>query len=428
MKILNLSTFDLAGGAARSAYRMHRGMLNINVDSLLLVQHKQSNDNSVATAENKLMAKLRSTGDSLLLNFYKNRQQYFSPQWFPDALLKQVNRFSPDIINLHWICNGFVPIEALAKFKQPLVWTLADMWAFTGGCHYSLGCDRYMTSCGNCPQLQSGRENDLSKSIWQRKDKKWHDLNLTIIVNSEWMAKCARASSLFRDLRIEVIPAGLDTNVFKPIDQRLAKDLLNLPQEKQLVLFGAVGGTEDARKGFHLLQSALKNLSQTDWSDRIELVVFGAAKPEQPFDLGFPCHYLGKLQDDLSLRIAYAAADVLIAPSIEEAFGQIASESLACGTPVVVFANTGLMDIVDHQQNGYVAKHSSIEDLATGITWVLEDLDRQKKLRHASRIKAERKYSTELIANQYLKLFHEILPQPHTTKNSQDPTPTCSII
>jgi glycosyltransferase involved in cell wall biosynthesis len=410
MKVLHLSTFDLAGGAARAAYRIHQGLLRFDIDSQMVVQHKQSRDPTVITAESKLVAKLRSIGDSTVLKFYQHRQQIFSPQWFPDNLLRSVNRFTPDIINLNWVCNGFVPVEALTKFKQPLVWTLQDMWAFTGGCHYTLGCDLYKVSCGNCPQLQSNRDADLSRSVWRRKTKAWKNLNLTVIAPSEWMAKCARTSSLFRDVRIEVIPFGLDTTVFKPITSHIARELLNLPQNKQLVLFGAVDATGDKRKGFHLLQTALTKLKQSGWGDRIELVVFGSSKPDKPLEIGFPIHYLGKLQDE-SLRNAYSAADVMIAPSIEEAFGQTASESLACGTPSVVFTNTGLKDIVDHKQNGYVSNYCDEEDLANGIAWVLEDSERLQALRHAAREKAECEYAMEIQANRYLSLFHEILNQ-----------------
>lgn len=412
VKVLHLSSFDLIGGAARAAYRIHQGLLGIGIPSQMLVQYKVGGDLTTQTVEGKIATRVRSFIDSTALNAYPQRQQLFSPQWFPDAIAAKVAQINPDIINLNWVCNGFLRAETLAKLNRPLLWTLQDMWPFTGGCHYSQGCDRYKVECGNCPQLQSDREADLSRTVWQRKAKAWKNLNLTVVAPSEWMAQCARASSLFHDRRVEVIPFGLDTNAFKPIDTRMARDLLDLPTDKHLVLFGAINATGDTRKGFHLLQAALKSLSQAGWSDRIELVVFGAAKPESPVDLGFPIHYLGKLQDDLSLRIAYAAADVMIAPSIEEAFGQTASESLACGTPVVVFTNTGLKDIVDHQRNGFVANYCDTEDLAKGIAWVLEDPERHHKLRYAAREKAEQEYAMEVQAQRYLSLFHDILKYP----------------
>ncbi|PSB59240.1 glycosyltransferase family 4 protein [Chamaesiphon polymorphus] len=412
MKILHLSSFDLSGGAARSSYRIHQGLQASGITSQMLVQFKSGTDQSVIMAEGKVQARARSFCNGLALKSYSQCQSMFSPQWFPDGVAAKVARIDPDLVNLNWVCNGYLQVETLTKLKKPLVWTLQDMWAFTGGCHYTLGCDLYKVSCGSCPQLQSDREADLSRSVWQRKAKAWQNLNLTVVAPSEWMAECARSSSLFRDVRIEVIPFGLDTNIFKPIDPRSARELLDLPQDKQLILFGAIDATGDTRKGFHLLQTALKQLSQDGWRDRLELVVFGSSKPEKPLDLGFPIHYLGKLQDDLSLRVAYAAADVMIAPSIEEAFGQTASESLACGTPVVVFTNTGLADIVDRQQNGYVADYCDTQDLARGIAWVLEDSERHQRLRVAARHKAEREYAMDVQAHRYLSLFHKILDRP----------------
>jgi glycosyltransferase involved in cell wall biosynthesis len=156
------------------------------------------------------------------------------------------------------------------------------------------------------------------------------------------------------------------------------------------------------------LLAALQQLDNHEWQDRLELVVFGASAPKQPIDLGFKTHYLGFMRDDLSLALAYSAADVTIVPSIQEAFGQTASESLACGTPVVAFNATGLKDIVDPQLNGYLAKAFDIEDLARGITWVLEDRDRHQKLQYHARDKALREFATEVQARRYLSLYQEI--------------------
>lgn len=410
VKVLHLSSFDLVGGAARAAHRIHQGLLRIGTPSQMLVQYKVGGDRTTQTVEGRIATRFRSFINSTALNTYPQRQQQlFSPQWVPDAIAPKIAQINPDIINLHWVCNSFLQIETLAKFNKPLVWTLQDMWAFTGGCHYSEGCDRYRTACGHCPQLQSNKDNDLSRWVWQRKANAWKDLNLTIVAPSVWMAKCARSAALFQGLRIEVIPFALDTQQFKPIDSKVARDLLNLPQDKQLVLFGAINATSDTRKGFHLLQAALKQLSQDGWSDRLELVVFGSTAPDKPVDLGFKVHYLGRLQDDVSLCVAYAAADVMVAPSIEEAFGQTASESLACGTPVVVFRDTGLEDIVDHQRQGYTAHHSDTEDLARGIAWVLEDQERHDSLRCAARKKTLQEYDIELQAERYLNLFNQIL-------------------
>ena len=416
MKALLLSTSDINGGAARAAYRLHQGLQVINVNSQMLVRAKFSVDRTVI-AEKNILTKLGPPLSGLPLRLYPRRDRtMFSPQWFPDAIAPKVAQLNPDVINLHWVCNGYLQIETLAKFNKPLVWTLQDMWAFTGGCHYSQGCDRYTDSCGNCPQLHSNQDWDLSHWVWQHKAKAWKDLNLTIVAPSSWMAKCVSSSSLFKHLRVEVIPFGLDTEKYKPINRKLARDLLNLPQDKQLVLFGALAATEDRRKGFHLLLPALQKLS-SGWQDNIELVVFGASKPENSVDLGFRAHYLGQFHDDISLALVYSAADVMIVPSIQESFGQTASESLACGTPVVAFNATGLKDIVDHQQNGYLASPFEIEDLVRGIAWLLEDGDRHRTLCASARKKAEQEFTLELQARRYLSLFTEILDRGDRQKH-----------
>lgn len=409
IKVLHLSSFDIVGGAARAAYRLHQSLKMAGMDSQMLVQYKKGDDSTVNSLEDKFRSRLRSSLDGLPLQLYPKRKSGLSSQWFPDAIETKVKQVNPDIINLNWINNGYLSVETLTKFTKPIVWTLQDMWAFTGGCFYSSGCDLYQKSCGNCPKLNSGKTNDLSRWNWQRKAHAWKNLNLTIITPSSWMAKCASSSSLFKEKRIEVIPFGLDTTIFKPIEQKLARQQLNLPQNKKLVLFGAINALHDARKGFQLLQTALKSLSQTEWQNQIELVIFGSARPEKPVDLGFPSHYMNFIQDDFLLRLVYSAADVMIAPSIEEAFGQTASESLACGTPVVVFAQTGLADIVDHQQNGYIANYCDPDDLAKGITWILEDKERYQQLRSSAREKSEREFKLELQGHRYTSLFEEIL-------------------
>jgi glycosyltransferase involved in cell wall biosynthesis len=417
MKILHLSTTDIDGGAARAAYRLHQGLQAEGVQSQMLVQEASSGDRTVTAPKSSLMqgiARSKITLDVLPLKFLYPRWQRsdpFSLQWLPDRSYDQIQALQPDIINLHWIGAGFIRPQTIARLRQPLVWTLHDMWALTGGCHYSGACDRYQGRCGACPSLQSHSDADVTRWQWQAKAKAWSVANLTIVAPSEWLGKCAAASSLLGNHRIEVIPNGLDLQVYRPIPQAIARDLMRLPMDKKLLLFGAMNATSDPRKGFQLLQPAMQQLSQAGWGDRmhpLELVVLGANAPAQPLDLGFKIHYLGKLGDDLALAAAYSAVDAVVIPSLQDNLPNVVMEAMACGTPCIGFNLGGLPDMINHQTNGYLVRPLEVEDLAMGIQWVLGDGDRLNALSQQARFKAEQAFALGLQAQRYTQLFTEL--------------------
>jgi glycosyltransferase involved in cell wall biosynthesis len=413
MKVCLLNYSDGGGGAHIAAYRLHQGLRQLHVDSTVLVSEKTLDDITVLAKKNRLAkvwGKVAPILDRMPVSLYPipNNLTY-SAQWLPDRISPRIARINPDIINLHWVNSGYLQIETLAKFNKPIVWTLHDMWAFTGGCHYSGQCERYTNSCGACPQLESERDWDLSRWIWKRKSKSWKNLNLTILTPSQWLADCARQSSLFHGLRIEVIPNSLDTQCYKPIEPKLARDLLNLPQDKQFILFGSVHAISDARKGFQFLLPSLQKLSQTEGKEQIEILIFGASEPKDPIDFGFKVHYLGKQNDDISLSLLYSAADVFVAPSLEDNLPNTIMEALACGTPCVTFNIGGMPDMIEHRRNGYLAKPFDTEDLAQGISWVLSDQGRYQELAKYSRNKVEKEFTQEIQANRYLSLFEGLI-------------------
>lgn len=416
MKVLLLSTYDTRGGAGKAAYRLHNGLNNIGINSQMLVQVKFSNDADVIATGSKIVEKypkLKPHLDSFPKLFFRSSNQAertsFSLQWLPNSIESKIATVNPDIINLHWVSGGFVNIETIAKLNKPIVWTLHDMWAFTGGCHYSQECDRYKEICGNCPQMPAKYNMDLANWVWQRKSKAWPSLNGTIVALSNWLAKCAASSSLLKNWRIEVIPNGLDTEIYKPFEQSLVRKKLKLSQDKHLILFGAENATTTPRKGFHFLKAALENLSKTDWSNQCELVVFGAEKSNDSSDLGFKTHYLGRLNDEITIAQVYAAADVFVAPSIQDNLPNTVMESLACGTPCVGFSIGGMPDMIEHQRNGYLAKPFDVEDLAKGIAWVLENRNSENcKLGYYARQKVEHEFTLEIQARRYQSLLEEI--------------------
>ena len=410
MKILILSTLDIQGGGSKAAYRLHKALLNSGVDSQMLVQSKSSDDYTVSGASAKVqkgLAILRPTIDSLPVRRYKNRSKtLFSPSWLGFSnIVEKINDINPDIVHLHWISGGMMRVEDIARIKAPIVWSLHDMWAFTGGCHYNEECEGYKKSCGNCKVLGSSKESDLSRKIFKRKQKAFASKkDMTIVGLSNWLNECSKSSTLLKDKNHRNLPNPVNTNTFKPFDKEKARELWSFPKDKKLVLFGAMGATSDPRKGFKELSDAMEHLTSKD----IEFVVFGSGKPQNAPDFGFKTHYLGILHDDVSLITLYSAVDVMVVPSLQEAFGQTASESMSCGTPVVAFGATGLLDIVVHQKTGYLAKPFESKDLADGIEWIL-NTPYYYELCMNAREKVVREFDSKVVAGKYEELYEKIL-------------------
>lgn len=413
MNLLMLSTFDNHGGAAIATYRLHRALQSIGVDSRLLVQRKKTDDPGVLgprTRWQSISAVLRPYMDGVLTQLYRNRQKvFFSPAWLPERLASKVSNLDFDVIHLFWVNSGFLRIETLKKFRRPIVWTLHDMWPFTGGCHYDDECGKFRQSCGNCPVLKSEHDLDLSRYVWNRKRSSWSGVPITVVATSHWLADMARSSALFKDQRIEVIPNAIDTEKYKPIDKAAARTAYNLPQDKRLILFSAVNATSEKRKGHQFLMPALAQLSQAGWGEKIELVIIGASKPENPPDMGMKVHYISHLHDEVSQVLLYSAADVVVAPSMQENLSNTVMESLACGTPVVAFDIGGMPDMIDHRANGYLARPFDPADLSDGIMWVLENGERHDSLAHCARQTVLERYTLRKVAEQYQSLYQDML-------------------
>ncbi|HWQ37916.1 MAG TPA: glycosyltransferase family 4 protein [Burkholderiales bacterium] len=410
---LLINSEDRRGGAARAAHRLHLALREIGVDARMLVQVKHGDEASVMGSRDvfgQLIAPLRPAADLLPTLFYPRRTKAtFYPGWLPDSLTRRVGKLAPDLLHLHWISGGALNVRSLRRFRCPVVWTLHDMWAFTGGCHYDEGCGRYTEGCGRCPILGSSRNLDLSRLGWWRKRKAYRNARLRIVTPSRWLAGLAGDSPLLSRLPITVIPNPVDTRIFRPIARQVARDLLGLPQQCQIVLFGALRSTSERRKGFHLLQPALQALSRRQAQRKLCAVVFGASRPQEPVDFGMESVFVGTLADDIALALAYSAADVFVAPSTQENLSNAVMEALACGTPVVAFDVGGMPDMIEHRENGYLAQPFDPSALADGLQWVLEDDARRARLAERARAKVLEEFEMSRVARRYLALYQEIL-------------------
>lgn len=424
MKVSHVNATEYEGGAARAAHRIHRSLVDhgpaLDVQSTLRVLAKQSLDPSVIGGQpgamgpirRRLLARLEAR---VSRGFSTMNPTLHSVAWKETGLGREMNASNADLVHLHWLGNHTLSIEEIGRLNKPVVWTLHDQWAFCGAEHYVTPpptvderfAEGYTTT--NRPAHESGP--DLNRLTWQRKRRAWRR-PMQIVCPSNWLAQCAQRSALMREWPITVIPYPTDLKVWAPCDQTHARILLGLPLDRPLVLFGAIGGTRDPRKGADLLQTALRSLksgaSETPLA-RLELVVFGQSRPDEAPDLGFPIHFSGHLHDDISLRLLYAAADVLVVPSRQDNLPNTGMEAHACGTPVVAFRTGGLTDIVEDRVTGALADPFDPASLAEAIAWVLEDPQRKRHLGIAARQRVERLWNPSRVAGLYAEVYRQVL-------------------
>jgi glycosyltransferase involved in cell wall biosynthesis len=419
-------------GADRAAYRIHRALCEhaseVDLHSMMRVMNKTGDDPSVTggppLGQSSLWRHLHPRLSRLSRwSFRTANPSLHSCAWPSTGLAREIqnsyHRRHVDLLHLHWLGNSTLSIEEIGHLRLPSVWTLHDQWTFCGAEHYTMGAlqgaafgsdMRFLVgySPESRPAYESGK--DINRHTWLRKHRAWRR-PIQIVCPSRWLADCVKRSALTSEWPMSIIPHPLNLNVWSPCEQMKARDLLRLPLDCPLVLFGADRGTADPRKGADLLFDAMRHLhsEQSASLDQLQLVVFGQGRPADVPNLGFSIHYAGRLHDDISLRLLYSAADLMVVPSRQEAFGQTASEAHACGTPVVAFRACGLMDIVDDRRTGALAEPFDPVSLAAAIRWVLEDPVRLRQLRAAARQRAERLWDPARIARLYADVYAETI-------------------
>lgn len=413
MKVLSVCTSDVSGGAARAAYRIHQGVRALGINSCMFVKNKGSNDPDVhALSEfapqnpiNRVFdwcrTKLLNKIQHAQWNPYKEtRQKYFLSDIRGVDIHGALQEIDYDILHLHWLNNRFLDIRELSKIHKPIVWTLHDSWPFCGVCHIPLDCTKYNNHCGACPMLGSDKERDLAYRVYAMKQEAYRALNLHIVTPSKWLAECAKRSALLGGFPIQVIPNGIDIDIYQPLDRQLSAQMLGLDPDKKYILFGAMHATNDPNKGFDLLLKALHKLHVED----TELLVYGADDKLDKYALPLPVRSLGYMHGDKQMAMLYNVADVMIVPSRSENLSNTIMESMSCGTPVVAFNIGGNGDMIEHMKNGYLAKEQDAEDLSTGIQWCINH-NENNILGECAREKVMNNYTQEFVCKQYKSLY-----------------------
>ena len=422
MKILHVNTYD-TGGAAIAIRRIHEGLLKQGVDSKLLLLYKTQNipqsysfRDTLPKVElpktnlfKRIGRRTRNEIEKFIQSiFYKQRNERLKKQKESlKEIISKVEMFTypysgyditehplykeADIIQLNWVSGFLDEPSFFKKNKKPVVWRMPDLYTCGGGYHYEMNF------------LFEELKNEILNNCKIREEA-LQNASIVFVPISNWLKQKAEESSLIQKFEKHVIHNGVDLSVFKPMDKKEARVLFNLPLNKKILLFGA-DNLKNKRKGFDFLLRALRLISITD-------VVFCAFGRNDDFqDLNII--NVGHISEVRLLCMLYSAADLFIMPSIEEAFGQVTIEALACGTPVVSFPSGGSLDIIKNGFNGFMAKDFTEKSLADSIRIALNFVFDKQRIRKD----IEDRFNIKNKADNYIDLYKKILNQESSHKD-----------
>jgi glycosyltransferase involved in cell wall biosynthesis len=416
MKILLINTFETQGGAAIAAKRLLVALNKTGqLEASMLVNESQTNNIHVLevadTKIKKRIRKYRFILEKLFFMVYEvspKERFAFSTGKLGISVKNHPLVKEADILHLHWTNHSFLSyknIKELIDLNKPIVITLHDMWYFTGGCHYSGTCQRFIQECGKCKFLKHPHAHDLSSIGWKTRKAIYSD-KITFVGCSNWITDLAKKSSLISNNRVLAIPNPIDTSLFRKKNKGSCRKQFGLPESKTLLLYVAAKA-DDERKGYKYLSEALKELFESDLEikNNLEIVVMGNVKERSEIEFYFPTHFIGSLSDQETIASCYNAADLFIAPSLEDNLPNTLVESMACGTPVVAFHTGGIPDIVDHRVNGYLAEYKNHQDLIHGIEWVLVRPDLSARCIE----KVKTTFSEDIVSSRFIELYQSII-------------------
>ncbi len=419
MRVLIINTSEKIGGAAIAARRLMEALKKNGIQVKMLVRDKQTDHINVVQVDKSWLNVWRFIWERIVIwqaNHFKKHNLFDVDIANTGIDITTLPEFrQADVIHLHWINQGFISLDKLKKIVdsgKPVVWTMHDMWPFTGICHYANECDKYKTHCGNCPKLYGRSHNkDISWRVFRKKQKLLEGSNIGFIACSRWLEGLAKESKLLEGKFITNIPNAINTKLFHPFNKQEARAALHLPADRKLILFGSQKIT-DKRKGVKYLIEACRLLAQThsELAQKISIVIMGKQAEETAALFPFPCHNMEYVSDERRMVEIYNAVDLYVTPSLQDNLPNTIVEAMACGTPCVGFNVGGIPQMIDHLHNGYVAEYQSAEDLANGIQWTLSD-EIYGELSEAAWRKAKACYSEDAVARKYIDIYNKATGQ-----------------
>ena len=416
MRVLIVNTSDRSGGAAVAANRLMMALNNHGVKVKMLVRDKISDSLTIVALPKSPLLHWNFLWERFVIycRLHFSRKHLFEIDLANTGSdITRLPEFQEaDVIHLHWINQGMLSLGTIRKILRsgkPVVWTMHDIWPATGLCHVTLGC-RYFTSvCHQCRLLPGGgSDNDLSTSVWRKKERMLDGESIFFVACSRWLAGEAKASGLLKGQKITSIPNPIDTHVYKAGDRMEARRRLGLKEDRQYILFASQRATNE-NKGMDYLIEACRQLHDLP---QVTVLILGGHAEEVAPQLSLDAVPLGYVNDERRIVEIYQAADVFVLPSLSENLPNTIMEAMACGLPCVGFRVGGIPEEIDHKRNGYVAEYRNACDLANGIRWVLTSAKSDELSRDCVR-KVTQNYSQQSVALRYIDVYEQAMALKH---------------
>ena len=413
MRILHLS-YALSGGAGRACVRLHEALRGVGVDSHLAFVQASDNPIPASTLITRFHQKPRLLAERMPLWLYRNRRLFssWSNNLAPIRYISELRGMRPDVINVHWVGDGMLPIGQWAHLPAPTVWTLHDMLPSTGGCHFTGGCNRFVQGCGHCPQLGSKHRLDLSALNAWRKAHAISRLShqVRVVAPCDWMVSVAEKSRVFRSLvrPIERIAYCLDLGRFQPRGQIDARCQAGLEKDDLVVVAGASGGLTEPRKGLSGLPPFMDYLMKDNRGRSGVLLTFGGASLPWSGGERWRAQHVTQVKDDQVLVDLYSCGDLVVVPSLEDNSPLVAQEALACGRPLVAASVGGLAELVLEGETGSLAVKPEAESLARAALRVLR-CGGNEYWENRCRAFAVKNFDPVIQAGKYRDLYEDLL-------------------
>lgn len=417
MRVLIVNTSEKTGGAAIAASRLKDALINNGVKAKMLVNQKETDNLSVVDTSDTA---IRRHYHFMFERFLIWKTNGFSRQHLFDidtashgTDITRLPEFKEaDVIHLHWINQGFLSFRSLRKILQsgkPVVWTLHDMWPFTGICHYAHDCVNFATHCHDCPLLVKPSKRDLSYRIFEKKQRLYEKHRLTFVACSHWLADEARKSHLLSNMPISAIPNPINTVLFRPRDKEKARLECRLPLDKRLILFSAFRTTLPI-KGLRYFSEAchLFNKAHPEWKDQTAIVAVGKDADNIADQFPYPVYSMGYINDEKRMASIYSACDAFVIPSLQDNLPNTIVEAMTSGVPVIGFRVGGIPQMIQHLQNGYLAEPQNAADLENGLNWIFASAQRQAEASAKARSFAVNEYSEHNVAMRYIEIYNQL--------------------